>query len=136
MTSCTVPALGDATAGVPGSTTENADGSTTRIQPFLPAYADDAYDSIYRTNIGHVEVIEMGTLEGAWEADATHGAGGIPADCAQLVANWSTGADGTAGAWKADASNGIGDPTGGLYGVSNHLNSTMCQHSVLSCGDC
>ena len=123
--SCTVPALGDATAGVPGSTTANADGSTTRIQPFLPyAYADDAYDSIYRTNIGHVEVIEMGTLEGAWEVDATHGAGGVPADCAQLVANWSTGSDGTPGAWKADASNGIGDPTGGLYGVSNHLNST------------
>lgn len=123
--SCTVPALGDAAAGVPGSTTTNADGSKTRIQPFLPyAYASDAYKSIYRTNIGHVEVIEMGTLTGAWAIDATHGAGGVPTDCAQLVSNWSTAADGTAGAWKADASNLIGDPTGGLYGVSNHLNST------------
>ena len=123
--SCTVPALGDATSGVPGYTEANADGTTTRVQPFLPyAYADDAYDSIYRTKIGHVEVIEMGTLEGAWEVDATHGAGGVPADCAQLVANWSTDAAGVDGAWKVDKTNGIGDPTGGLYGVSNHLNNT------------
>ena len=123
--SCTVPALGDSSSGVPGYTEENADGSITRVQPFLPyAYADDAYDSIYRTRIGHVEVIEMGTLEGAWEVDATHGAGGVPADCAQLVANWSTAADGTLGAWKQDKTNGIGEPTGGLYGVSNHLNNT------------
>ena len=123
--SCTVPALGDATAGVPGYTTANDDGSTTRVQPFLPyAYVDDAYDSVYRTRIGHVEVIEMGTLEGDWEIDATHGAGGVPADCAQLVANWSTSSAGVDGAWKVDKTNGIGDPTGGLYGVSNHLNST------------
>ena len=115
---CTVPALGDATAGVPGST-EVVNGKTVRIQPFLPyAYAEDIYDSIYRTKIGHVEVIEMGTLEGAWAVDATHGADGVPADCPQLVTNWSTG-----GIWTTDPGNNIGAPTGGIYGVSNLLNN-------------
>ena len=62
--SCTVPALGDATAGVPGSTTTNDDGSITRIQPFLPYQyaADTAGNGISRTLVGHVEVIEMGVL--------------------------------------------------------------------------
>jgi hypothetical protein len=115
---CTVPALGDSTAGVPGST-EVVNGKTVRVQPFLPyAYADDIYDSIYRTKIGHVEVIEMGTLTGAWAADATHGADGVPADCAQLVTNWSTG-----GIWTTDPGNNIGDPAGGIYGVANILNN-------------
>jgi hypothetical protein len=121
--SCTVPALGDANAGIPGSTTTNADGSITRIQPFLNyQYDDDKYKGIYRSNIGHVEVIEMGELNNSgtklYKSWATHGATGVPANCAKLVTAWSTG-----GSWKADATDGITAATGGLYGLSNQLNA-------------
>ena len=63
--SCTVPALGSANGDYSGSTTTNADGSITRIQPFVPWQYDvtgEAFDSITRTLVGHVEVIEMGVL--------------------------------------------------------------------------
>ena len=124
--SCTVPALGDATAGVPGSTTTNADGSITRIQPFLPYQyaADTAGNGISRTLVGHVEVIEMGVLsDGAatadtWKKYATHGTDGVPADCSKLVKSWSTG-----GTWKTTPADGISAATGGLYGLSNVLNN-------------
>lgn len=123
--SCTVPALGDATAGVPGSTTTNADGSVTRIQPFLNyQYAKDADSTYSRSLKGHVEVIEMGEVSNSGTnkfADyIKHGANGVPADCAKLVAAWSTN-----GVWKdTSAATGMGDATGGLYGLSNILNAT------------
>ena len=60
--SCTVPTLGTAGGDFPGTATENADGSTTRVQPFSNyQYAADADSSIERSLTGHVEVIEMGT---------------------------------------------------------------------------
>jgi len=124
--SCTVPALGDPTAGVPGSQETNADGSITRIQPFLNyGYATDGDKSYSRSLAGHVEVIEMGVLNnGTATADkyktfATHGATGVPANCAGLVKAWSTG-----GTWKdTDKNDGITAATGGLYGLSNILNA-------------
>jgi hypothetical protein len=121
--SCTVPALGSANGEFAGSTTENADGSTTRTQPFVNyLFAKDVDTSIERTLTGHVEVIEMGvvanvdTKKGAHAAFATHGATGVPLSCAGLDASWS------AGSWKADASAGMSAPTGGLYGLSYHIN--------------
>lgn len=122
--SCTVPALGDATAGVPGSTTNNADGSITRIQPFLPyQYSKDLDNGISRSLVGHVEVIEMGVLTDAgtkkWATYATHGAKGTPSNCAGLVKSWSTG-----GTWKGDPTDGIAAAEGGLYGLSNVLNNS------------
>jgi hypothetical protein len=123
--SCTVPALGDATAGVPGSTTTNDDGSITRIQPFLPYQyaADTAGNGISRSLVGHVEVIEMGVLNDngtkkEWAKYATHDTKGVPADCAALVKSWSTG-----GTWKTTPADGITAAEGGLYGLSNVLNN-------------
>jgi hypothetical protein len=132
--SCTVPELGTGSGTYAGTKTENADGSITRIQPFLPyQYANgatpDLFSSITRTMVGHVEVIEMGVLtdEGTGTTDfkpksyATHGSDGVPADCAALVTAWSTG-----GEWLA--SNAlqfqIDPPSGGLYGISNLLNNS------------
>ena len=128
--SCTVPALGDDTVPNPytGSTEEKANGKIRRVQPFLPyQFAGDKYDSDYRTRIGHVEVIEMGvvydhnTTTAAYETWLTHGADGVPANCDGLVDAWSEG-----GAWAKEggAQEGITTPTGGLYGISNHLNNT------------
>ena len=130
--SCTVPQLGDPDAGVPGSTTENADGSITRIQPFLNyGYAGETGNKSYsRTLKGHVEVIEMGTLSDSgtvnkYKTWATHDTKGVPVSCANLVKAWSTTA-GVDGSWKATSPgsmDGIGATTGGLYGLSNVLNA-------------
>jgi hypothetical protein len=124
--SCTVPALGDETVPAPytGITDEKDDGRIFRTQPFLPyQFAGDGYDDDYRTRIGHVEVIEMGVVENngddTYETWLTHGADGVPADCGELVAAWTEG-----GSWDLDATAGITTPTGGLYGISNHLNNT------------
>ena len=126
--SCTVPELGTPNGDFSGTQTTNADGSITRIQPFLNfQYDDDKYKGIYRSNIGHVEVIEMGelidsttTAANTYKKWATHGATGVPADCSKLVKAWSTG-----GSWKVpggDPSDGIAAAKGGLYGLSNQLN--------------
>ena len=123
--SCTVPALGSANGAFAGTTTANADGSTTRVQPFVNyQYAKDADATIERTLMGHVEVIEMGVVtnvdakKGAHAAFATHGATGVPVSCAGLDASWA------GGAWKTNGNAGITAPTGGLYGLSYHINVT------------
>jgi len=122
--SCTVPALGSANNGFDGSTTENADGSVTRIQPFTTfdfANRQDVDDSPERTLRGHVEVIEMGEVQNIGAADdptryadfATHGADGVPANCAALNAAWANGG------WVAGS---VTTPEGGLYGLGYHIN--------------
>lgn len=136
--SCTVPALGTPNNGFDGTTTENADGSITRIQPFVnfeflqQVGPFDYVDSdISRTIRGHVEVIEMGTVANvdndpksglAHETYLTHGPDGVPANCPGLEASWAS----TPGGWgdnvNGGADGGIGVPTGGLYGIAYHIN--------------
>jgi hypothetical protein len=124
--SCTVPELGGPNPPYSGSQTEEADGSVTRVQPFVNfQYDDDLDDSIERTLMGHVEVIEMGIVNDFGDGDddptpeawATHGATGVPANCAAIDALWAAGWGGAAGSnFNIDA------PEGGLYGLSYHLN--------------
>jgi hypothetical protein len=127
--SCTVPALGSPNGDFPGTQTENADGSITRIQPFVNyqyANTKDVDSSIQRTLTGHVEVIEMGVVTDpagssvkagtAYASSATHGATGVPASCANLDAAWASGA------WATDPSTAMEAPTGGLYGLAYHIN--------------
>jgi len=114
-TSCTVPALGSANGEFSGT---NVDG--LRTQPFVNyQYAKDADASIERTLTGHVEVIEMGVLVNVgtatttqWADFATHGATGVPADCASIVAGFPT-------AFAAD--DGVTAQEGGLYGIAYHI---------------
>jgi len=118
--SCTVPALGSANGDFSGSATVNDNGSTTRIQPFVNyQYAKDADATIERTLTGHVEVIEMGVLVNVgtakttqWADFAKHGATGVPADCAGIVAGFPT-------AFAAD--DGVTAQEGGLYGMAYHI---------------
>jgi len=131
--SCTVPALGTPNNGFDGTTTENADGSVTRIQPFvdfefLKQVRPFADSDIERTLRGHVEVIEMGVVaNGSTDPKSgllhksylTHGPDGVPANCDGLLKSWS-GA--TPGGWKGDTDLGISNPTGGLYGIAYHIN--------------
>lgn len=116
--SCTVPALGSANGAFPGTTTTNADGSITRVQPFVNyQYDDDTDDRIERTLTGHVEVIEMGTVTaGTLASAAIHGATGKPT-CTALVKAWSQG-----GTWDQTPFASITAPTGGLYGLAYHIN--------------
>jgi hypothetical protein len=128
--SCTVPALGTPNGAYPGSQETLDDGTVVRTQPFVPyAYAGETgWNTVDRTLMGHVEIIEMGDLFNAglhtpvtW---ATHGADGVPANCAALDAAWATGV------WSPDnatldnglATEGVTAPTGGLYGISSLLN--------------
>jgi hypothetical protein len=118
--SCTVPALGTANAPYDGYIQERADGSTARVQPFVNTmYAEDADATIERTLTGHVEVIEMGVLVNVGAAEATqwadfakHGATGVPANCAGIVAGFPT---------EFAADDGVTAQEGGLYGVGYHI---------------
>ena len=122
--SCTVPQLGSPNGAFSGTITENADGSKTRVQPFVNyQYAKDVDATIERTLTGHVEVIEMGVVNNVGTTKtaqhktfATHGATGVPVSCAGLDASWASGA------WAANPSEEIYAPTGGMYGVSYHIN--------------
>ena len=71
---------------ISGTATENADGSTTRTQPFSNyQFTGDADSSVERSLTGHVEVIEMGVVsDETYAAAATHDSTGVPADCAAL----------------------------------------------------
>jgi len=137
--SCTVPALGSPNNGFDGTATTNADGSVVRIQPFVNfefisgKFVDQ---SVERTLRGHVEVIEMGVVTNGgkdtpptptqsaaqYASFATHGAGGVPANCAGLEAAF------VSGGWAASTNNTTGPsndvtaPTGGLYGLAYHIN--------------
>ena len=112
--SCTVPSI----VGRAGSTVD-----FRSIQ-----YSDDSVNGIERTREGYVEIIEMGTVfnvdpptatnpfrPAAW---ATHGADGIPANCAGLVNAWRPG-----GRWAQEpAGQPIAPVTGGLYGYGMLIN--------------
>ena len=123
--SCTVPTLGTETGlGFPyeGFTTE----SGAKIQPFLPYQYDkqeDGLDFEERSQVGHIEIIEMGTLYDdttvkakSW---ATHDSTGVPANCAELVGAWNP----IDGEWTDDPDLGVTSASGGLYGLSNILDS-------------
>ena len=134
--SCTVPALGSPNNGFDGTTTENADGSITRIQPFvnfefLKQVRPFADSEVSRTIRGHVEVIEMGVVSNVNAATTgeddgtlfagyiTHGPDGVPASCASIEQAWATSI------WGGDAGTpglGVSKPTGGLYGIGYHIN--------------
>ena len=118
--SCTVPALGSKNSPFDGTQTENADGSTTRTQPFVNyQILDDVDSSVERSLTGHVEVIEMGVLTNVgtaattqWADFAKHGATGVPANCAGIVAGWGVG---------EPIATSVTQPTGGLYGIAYHI---------------
>lgn len=132
---CTVPTLGTAT-GLGGTLEGFTTAEGAKIQPFLPYAYMDEYNGLNfeaRSQVGHVEVIEMGTLlnENAAVATAfnpkawaTHDSKGVPANCAGLVSAWSSvNATAGTGTWTTAASTQIGPATGGLYGLSNVLDS-------------
>lgn len=104
--SCTVPKLPTSAPGL-AFTTKNFDG--TGIQG-----ADGGPSNAARTREGHVEIIEMGTVNGPSLVAITHN-NGVPTDCPSIVGAWASG-----GRWQAAPSTDIGPPTGGLSG-----NATM-----------
>jgi hypothetical protein len=63
----------------------------------------------FRTREGYVEIIEMGTLTGAWAAAVTHGAAGTPANCALVQG-------------QVTIPSSIEAPSGGLMGTGTLIN--------------
>jgi hypothetical protein len=137
--SCTVPAIpGD------GVAFRNLKYVTDK-QVTDPAAADDFDNTgIGRTQVGYIEVIEMGQLDPASAAliDAdgkvnaaaaiTHDSTGVPANCSILVDAWSTIA-GVDGVWLGESKNAATGSTGnseflanwsggGLYGYASVIN--------------
>jgi hypothetical protein len=135
---CTVPQLGSPNPPLNGTTVTNPDGSKTRTQPFTNfGYSKDFNGGLDRGLTGHIEIIEMGVLVnevalpnvGAtptqkaqqFASFATHGANGVPANCAGLVSAWDKGLFGTPDVAGA-ATPGVTAPTGGLYGTAYQIN--------------
>jgi hypothetical protein len=128
---CTVPALGGPNFGFDGTTTENADGSITRIQPFTTFRLQTLKwvdQDPARTLRGYVEVLEMGRVRDVgnpvtnalaagtqYASFATHDAQGMPANCDGLTEAWLA-------SWDDDATDGMSAPAGGLYGLAYHIN--------------
>ncbi len=104
---------------------------------------DGGHQSLKRTRVGHIEMIEMGVLDTAMAALVTadhskSGAAGTqPADCNGLRAQF------TSGIWATDIEDGFiapalvkeGDLNGGLYGSASILNiegSTQISYDALA----
>jgi hypothetical protein len=118
--SCTVPSLftqndGELAPGVPFK-----NFSTLRFDEFV-----GVDNSLERTREGHFEMIEMGIVDETIDGDVTnleaaaiHTAGGVPFNCAALVAAWVPG-----GVWNAAGSRGrhtdVRTPEGGLFGQAS-----------------
>jgi hypothetical protein len=120
---CTVPAIPSA-------------GAFKAVQFRTTQYAGDkgtGFDNtgIERTQVGYIEVIEMGQVVDASVIDTamTHGVSGMPADCSVLVDAW-TGVGTSGGAWYEDALSGSKGTSfmestwmgGGLYGFGTVIN--------------
>ena len=118
--SCTYPALGsDNYSPYEGGTL--ADGA--KYQPFVNFEFSKAADSgDARSLAGYVEVIEMGVADSSvigkeWAADVKHASTGVPAACGDIAKLYAAAAK-----WGGDLSRGMAPPTGGVYGISYHLN--------------
>ena len=92
-------------------------------QEFLPFMIDTNItfnnNSLQRATDGHIEVIEMGTLNGASEQATNHDSDDIPNNCYQLELAWDN-----VGYWSQDPTTDLDATTGGLSGTATLLNIT------------
>jgi hypothetical protein len=115
--SCTVPDIVTATAD--GQSIGDIGG--TKYAVFVNwAYADldPGPDGVERTREGYIEMIEMADIVGAAAGWVTHGASGVPANCAAAVGAWAPGGTGWPAAGQA-APNG----QGALFGNAMIVNA-------------
>lgn len=122
-TSCTVPGIQSGILILP-----TLPGSTQRFIPFRnTAYAssDAGPDGITRTREGHIEMIEMATVENNSDVDfaITHFQG-TPNLCRGVEEAWiaAPGATPFAGIWTQNAAFNMLPPSGGLYGGAAIIN--------------
>jgi hypothetical protein len=140
-TSCTVPGIEDGIFTIPV-----LPGTTQRYFPFRTALFGADQDTLVpgassgnaRTRTGHIEMIEMGSLEqvtpfGFGQA-LTHGENGRPAFCEQLERAWlATGTPGGSGTWFNDPFVDMSNPTGGMFGgaaIVNVRNGTYINYNA------
>ena len=107
---CTVPELGTANAPYDGTQETTFTGKLLRTQPFVPyLYNTDVNSNLERTEMGYVEVIEMGVVSS--EIDVSK--------CDDLRTLWNTGA------WGTDPKFNVSAPTGGLSGSAMFINPNL-----------
>ena len=107
---CTAPELGTANGDYSGSQSVLADGSVLMTQPFVPyLYTDDVSSSIGRTQLGFVEVIEMGEVDSSIDVSK----------CSDVRKLWASGA------WSTDSSTNVTAPAGGLAGTAMFINPSL-----------
>ncbi len=115
-TSCTVPRIVSTLPFIDSQYTgANQDWEVSSTAPSLSSLLG----SIERTREGHIELIEMGSLQigsglSQLGEEATHNSSGIPANCQAIVNAWS----GSAGAWVTNSAASVDQPAGGLYGAA------------------
>lgn len=89
-------------------------------------YNDAGPNGLDRTREGHLEMIEMAIVtnvpNGSLDA-ITHDSTGVPADCSQVVAAWSSSSNPSIAYWRADPTLDTLPPTvlnggGGLFGAA------------------
>jgi hypothetical protein len=100
-TSCTNP-VGQMRVDLGGS------GEPFRNFQYLAGVNGAIGEGLDRTREGYVEIIEMGTLTGDWEAAVTHSAG-VPEDCTEVQG-------------VAPTPSSVEAPTGGLSGTGTLIN--------------
>jgi hypothetical protein len=82
---------------------------------FTGGFDDPLSGDLVRCTEGHFEMIEMGNIvNAATVAAVDHGTNGTPANCSQIVANYSPG-----GIWETDFNTDIEPPTGGIFGSAS-----------------
>lgn len=113
--SCTAPLVKNNPTGV---VVGGARAIPFRNFQYVQGNNDSANDDLGRTREGHLEMIEMGEVvnvnRGSLSA-ITHDSTGVPADCGQIRAAWTSGA-GTAAYWLVNNEFDIVAPGGGLFG--------------------
>jgi hypothetical protein len=115
-TSCTVPRI--PTGGQPFREFQYTGALQDWDDDGTPASLAALLGSLTRTREGHLEMIEMGLLRTGTAStqlaeEATHTAGGVPANCNALVAAWTP----PSGGWVLNRTADIDVPAGGLYGA-------------------
>ena len=127
-TSCTAPQLDIAPNGIPNDTFKDyayaAYETGVNGKPLpddLVRIGDGGWQDLARTRVGHLEMIEMGTItDPAVQAMIKH-ANGVPNNCGALRSRFTA----TGAVWNEKSgsayniADGIGAPTGGLYGTAS-----------------
>ena len=136
--STTIKPVLSSMTGYTGQDSAAAYTTDNSCTPFLPpqmefapwAFTNDAGpDNMSRARQGFVQILDLGTVEGAL-ADAANPNDGTPTNCAQLEDAFLNG-----GTWDNDPNASIGPAVGGLSGemlITNPIKNTVLKYPAIA----